>query len=194
MDPFDCFDRVVIINLPERKDHRRRWSASYSSRAYRRSGSSSFTYPSAGPRRLAYFGGARQFSQPLNSASPGRATAAPDRSPSWEMIAISSHASLAYRGNWLNLSPGLIGVSCSLGTANPAPREHPPDCAPARFTGSCCARWSIFLESVLSRFAGHPLGEPELYHGALQTFREQNPGIPRCSRGPTSATKGVAAA
>jgi hypothetical protein len=188
MDLFQCFDRSYIINLPERRDRRRDMEKQLELSGLASPDRIEFFpgirpatwegWPNAGVRGcfLSHLAVLRQ-ALDLNLQSVAILEDDCQFAPHFASLGEHFARELVSR-DWDMAYPGHY---------EPCPSDGPVElreCTGAVRTthfyavrGSVLSRLVDYLEAAAARPAGHPLGGPQHYDGALSMFRRHNPGV-----------------
>lgn len=187
MDLFSCFGRVFVINLPDRTDRRRDME-----RQLRGIGLSQNTveyvdgvrpaeaggWPSVGARGcfLSHYNVLRR-ARDSGLSSVAILEDDCDFSPSFPRL----------QGFFAERLAAIDWGMVHLGHMEPVPADAHPDLLPwtagVRTThfyaahGTVLNRLVEFMDAVLTRQDGHPLGGPQSLDGAFSMFRAQNPDV-----------------
>ncbi|TCD48557.1 glycosyltransferase family 25 protein [Chlorobium sp. N1] len=189
MNFFDHFDRVAVVNLPERTDRKKETLEEFRRAGWQVPDGSDVFFPAVRPETSDGFpskGAKGCFLSHLEILKQARAERLGAILLLEDDIAFARNVEAAGR----NIMERLEGKNWDFlyfGHEHPDSAKHRPGLEtttdPLRLThfyavnSSCMDRFIDFLETVLQRPAGHPDGGPMHYDGAISTFREQNPDI-----------------
>jgi hypothetical protein len=201
MNFIDCFDRVAVVNLPERIDRKRETLEEFRHAGWDPANYSDVFFPAIRPESANGFpsvGVRGCFSSHMEILKQAKADNLNNVLILEDDIAFAKETDAAGKRIMEQLEGEDWGF-IYFGHEHPDNAIRQPGIEkisePLRQThfyavnGPYLDRFLSFLEEVLKRPAGHPDGGPMHYDGAISTFRMQNPDITTYIAFPTLGTQ-----